>query len=559
VDNFIACKASSLPNGLTLQSMVSKNTLEISTVSDANYGNEGWICLQSITGQGSVNNGRILLIDQGPNTYGNAGRGYFGVTESTTIYKRETIKPTLPLNSTLYSILVQGGYNISTNLIDGITFADGLSGGYVGLYRIGVTTKISHFSFVRTWNAFQNVSESGTLLFSTDCSHNNNNGICDNTDKRSIIGTVINCNNNSGYGAYYYNGVSQTSPWVMVNCNSNGSSGFYSIAVTVISDLKVNNANNNVSYGVYLQGSYCNFSNLLSASYNATGLSLSSINSNQLYNTVFTGNSTVDVSSTSTVYLKNCVLSDTEFTGAAANSRVYSTNHDNAPNNHYIYTDYGTIVSDAVFVHSTPPTGISWKYSPTNVLRSSAYPLDMVIAIIACNANSPVTVRAYFARSSQTDIGGKLICKGGQLAGVGDTLTDISSSLTCFAVNTGIPSTVRANPTVFTQTGHGLYSNDEVAFSGIVQAGWTFLNGNKYPVTKLTVDTFSIPVDSTGCAADYLNTDPGIYSPWQALTLTFTPTIAGVVEIEAHAWWIAGVADENVWVDDFSEVQGDVL
>lgn len=39
------------------------------------------------------------------------------------------------------------------------------------------------------------------------------------------------------------------------------------------------------------------------------------------------------------------------------------------------------------------------------------------------------------------------------------------------------------------------------------------------------------------------------------VTLTFTPTEAGVVEIEALAYWLANAADENVIVDDFTITQ----
>jgi len=44
---------------------------------------------------------------------------------------------------------------------------------------------------------------------------------------------------------------------------------------------------------------------------------------------------------------------------------------------------------------------------------------------------------------------------------------------------------------------------------------------------------------------------------WHELTITFTPTQAGVVEIEAWAWWVASTADESVYVEDLSIEQSD--
>jgi hypothetical protein len=73
----------------------------------------------------------------------------------------------------------------------------------------------------------------------------------------------------------------------------------------------------------------------------------------------------------------------------------------------------------------------------------------------------------------------------------------------------GITGMSRANPLVVSWTAHGLATGDYVSFSGITtpsNAGqWVGLNGNSYPITKLTADTFSIPVDSSGFASAYVD------------------------------------------------------
>lgn len=66
-----------------------------------------------------------------------------------------------------------------------------------------------------------------------------------------------------------------------------------------------------------------------------------------------------------------------------------------------------------------------------------------------------------------------------------------------------------ANPCVVTWTNHGLSTGDLVSFSGITQSDWTALNGNSYPVTVLTANTFSIPFNSSGFGSYQPSTDPG--------------------------------------------------
>ena len=139
LDDIIACKAPSAADSLTLQSLISKN-------SAAQGGDELWYPIQSI-------NGTTIMIDNGVNTLGNAGRGYtmaVGGTspETVTIYKRETIKTTpvatattqvaeLTINDsgTLGNLIeFQGGYNTGTNIQNGETIFDGLNGFGYGIY-----------------------------------------------------------------------------------------------------------------------------------------------------------------------------------------------------------------------------------------------------------------------------------------------------------------------------------------------------------------------------------------------------------------------------------------
>lgn len=67
----------------------------------------------------------------------------------------------------------------------------------------------------------------------------------------------------------------------------------------------------------------------------------------------------------------------------------------------------------------------------------------------------------------------------------------------------------KAEACVVKITGHGLINGDKITIAGIEQAEWSALNA-EHEITKLTDDTFSIPVDTSEFVADYVpETDPG--------------------------------------------------
>ena len=106
------------------------------------------------------------------------------------------------------------------------------------------------------------------------------------------------------------------------------------------------------------------------------------------------------------------------------NGRVCLNAHDGSTDNNYVYTDGGIIKSQSLVRHTA--SGIAWQLSPTSANRSAYYPLFMSLAKIAVAADSQVTVSYWFRRSS-TGIIGKLVCRGGQIAGVS---ADVSASMT---------------------------------------------------------------------------------------------------------------------------------
>jgi hypothetical protein len=117
----------------------------------------------------------------------------------------------------------------------------------------------------------------------------------------------------------------------------------------------------------------------------------------------------------------------------------------------------------------------------------------------------------------------RLIKSGGTLTlePVNGNLVDINGDV--YAVTTlptlaapdtkiQIEAMTRAAACVVTWTGHGFTAKlgQKVFFASITQAGWTALNGNTYEITYVGANSFSIAVNTSGYAGDYVpGTDPG--------------------------------------------------
>lgn len=69
--------------------------------------------------------------------------------------------------------------------------------------------------------------------------------------------------------------------------------------------------------------------------------------------------------------------------------------------------------------------------------------------------------------------------------------TGTGSALTITAIAPG-------NPTIITSAAHGLPNGNVVALAAIVGSMAATLNGNSYPITNITTNTFAVGVDTTG-------------------------------------------------------------
>jgi hypothetical protein len=443
LSNIIACKASSAADSLTLTSLIGKNTT----------GETFW-------GIQSINGTRVMLdADTNASPVDTTMRGYYGTSETVTTWKRETIKlgPGVSSSTALQTIqesgtdgspiTYSGGWDrtaMSTQTLG--TWLDGVNGnGYA--INIGSTlfTSLSGLAFVRfnnpvntTSNAYNtfsilhmgnNASQTFLGLVQLELLHyvaNSSSVLLGNSSTyRRVYAKIGNVVSNGNYGIDVYGG----------DTVIDSSSGLARIA------------NNNFG-GLTLRGvSYVK--NVITENNDSTGI-------------LYPGSAYIQA------YLSNCTINEaTEVSigQAYASVGVNSQNHDSTPNNHKIFVESG-LISSATDQRKTP-SGISWKMQPTNSRRNSFQPLTLSLAKVACAANSLVTIKAWMRRTN-TGLTMRLVCKGGQIAGV---TSDVVSAM--------------------------------------------------------------------AAAAD----------TWEELTITFTPTETGVVEITAEAW---GGTTFSGWVDDMT-------
>lgn len=430
LDDIVACKSAASASSLSLKSLISKN-------SAAQGGVLSWHGIQSIDGV-------TVKLDSDVQTEADSGRGYSGTTENVSTYKREAyeITATETVNDSgteTAHIYYEAGYDTATGLQDGETFIDGIIGTFVGL-TLGSRSwiDVNYMSFIRcTYGVSLTSCYYNTVNLGSLCNNTSNGLYFSSTSACNI--TVRDCCNNGTYGVNLNgNGHEIT----ITNINSNDSNGIQ--AAIKNTHLNVTNCKNNDGYGFYAGSSCNNVRGIINTDDNVSG------GIYQYYGLIYLNKSTI--------------AETTEVTGFAAydDGSLFSTLHDNTAASNKIYTYGGTITSQSAVRQTT--TGVAWKMAPNNTARNSMYPLTLPIARVAVDAGAAVSVFAWFLRDS-LDITGKMVCRGGQVAGLTTTQT------------------------------------------ATITAG---------------IDT------------------------WQELSLTFTPTESGVVEIEA---WAYGGTTNSIYVD----------
>lgn len=436
--NIIACKASSSPDSLNLTSLIGKNTT----------GETFW-CIQSIRGK------RVMLDMETNSTPDSPSvRGYYGATETVTTYKRETIKiGPGPSFGTLQEvrdsgspgamIKFEGGWDrtdMSTKTLE--TWMDGVNGSGYMLSSYQGYIDFSGVAFVR--------AEINLYWFGGN----------------SQVSIIASNSSTSGLGPAYVTGV-RSLFLTFGHAVANGGSLYLlgNTGTVTIDHAVVSNSGTGVTLGMRglpHEAIFQKGTGLGLIASNGTGMDLLDCGNCLIKNISFAGNSySISANKSSGPVLMNCKLDDSlEFATFPGSETVYSHNHDQVAGSYKIFMN-GAVISSAVDQRYTP-SGYSWKIQITSSARDSSWPIVFYLAEAAVSANALVTVKLQMRRSN-TGLTMRLVCKGGQIAGVN---SDVVSAMTASA-DTWSEQTI-----TFTPTEAGVVEITVEAWGGTSYSGW---------------------------------------------------------------------------------------
>lgn len=486
LDDIIACTST----GLSLTALISKNSLD-------QGGAEPWLGIKSINGT------TVELDNHNANTNAN-GRGYSGATAaSVNTYIRYGITGgagTIQESNVSYI----GGYDPITNLCDGETFFDGQSGAADGLYINGKTgIYVSRISCVRCSYGIRMAGASGGNTFDQIQSLNNNANQGFYSNPSEMYNTITNlmnaCNNGTGGVSFSTSagGGYMIPMYTVVDIgNASGNLG-NGITIVTYSGLIITggiaNACNNSGVGVRLGGTSGSMSgieinSIVHADYNAgQGLSIGWSNSNKIYAVSAEYNTSFGV------------LFDVE----SYDNRIY----------------------DLVTSNNSPNKGIGLNIGRNYVINASIAEATKVGDGGTSSADSVVYFQRYGGDPAVNLADGPLLSY--------DTV-----------------ATTRPGGTgIMWQFSSGTYRNTAysaqclpvgrflVAGSGKVTVKIWMKATHTYVRGFLLCRRKQIPWSDPD--ADIVTNNP-VDTNWNQLTLEFTPTEAGVVEIEVGAYQTSG-------------------
>lgn len=394
-NNIIATKT----NGINLQSLISKN-------GSAQGGTGAFYGIQSI-------NGKVVLVDNNPNTVSNAGRGYYETSETCTTYIRETYKTALAASSaTVVSELLDSG--TLGNLIsyefgwtvngtqDGETYLDGLNGQGYGIYAsLKSYNSLNRIGYVRYRYSVYLSSALSNILSNISCCNCTASGIYNTL---SFINTYnnIKCVNSTNYG---------------IDLQSAGNSIFNSLTLL------------NCDYGGLnlFDASLNMFNSVQSVNSSYYGVSLDKNCSNNILKLLTTGLNASAYGAIGNIgninYIKEASLADSlSVTGMAmgSNAQLWSIKEDGVEGNNWGYFYGSTYNWQTTTKYGTQPG--AGKITITSSERNSAYKIPIKIAEIACEADKLVTVKAWVKKDHATNVACQIRVDTDAVTGVtGDT------------------------------------------------------------------------------------------------------------------------------------------
>lgn len=199
---------------------------------------------------------------------------------------------------------------------------------------------------------------------------------------------------------------------------------------------------------------------------------------------------------------------------------------------------------------SSSTTYCAWydaTYNYPKGLNNNQAPVDNIISNADCDDNDLTYVSDGYDNCGQTGSGTPFAktTHNGQACGVADVnglMWEVSPGVTSIVSSKSIEGMSKANPCVVTITDHGLTTGDWVMCTSDLNDSWNTIKNKVWQITKITDDTFSIDLNSTGFE-DYTSTNSflcGIFYR-RKLTTSFEDFTSGASGATDH-WGATGIA-----------------
>jgi len=427
LDNIFASKAPSSADAITLNSLIGKSSN--ATIVDTD---EPWCSIKCI-------NGTEIEINNYATSYG-TGRGYYGVTETVPLYRRETIKTVLATASSTQIEIINdsgtagnlieysGGWDTGTDTRDGETILDGQNGNGYGLYASGKSyIKTSHIGGVNYNQAVGTAGTASDCDFSVPIASNCSTGIVwtPSLSQLNVVQSSFCAGQDvfiSAYGSTVTAGnllSSATSGLRLNNADNsfvtikNTSNNVYGLGLSntalfgvTINEIQKSDANN---FHIYTEGTQDkNKINKVTSSNAAGAFANVASSSNLVINKVTSTNDPL-IAQGYTAFKSSFIAID-DYNGNAA---------------YWEEGVKGTHRTSTI----TNGSGKEWYFTfdGAGTQRTVTYPFKFPVARVAVNANALVTASIWVKKSDATAMIAKLVCRGMQVSGVD---TDVVATAT---------------------------------------------------------------------------------------------------------------------------------
>lgn len=564
INNIIACKASSSVDSLSLTSLISKNT-----------GTEPWFTLQSLTGTAA-----ILEINPQYSLLTNANTGYAGATATQTIYKRDALQipsasvaatntgvgwGSLPASGSAGNIItVSGGWDrtaMSSQTLD--TYISGVNsfGRGIALNSYITYTNINPFRFYYG-TYFGGGSATNGSVTAKDCScntyniYNAGNG---GSAGYSPSGYTITIDNVCGAGLNGYFLVSPGSSgntYTIINLSSNYNSGIRFTPASTPGAV-VWGSNSSETFTI----TNCVKNNAFGTPSAATGFGMFF---NGLDNSIFTFG-TVKDNGWSQLMFQGIANSKVNISTAVNNLNITVASQGALIT--LIGSSNNTFDMTGATVDSTNGTAGLGAFnssagSTNNIIKNGTYNLISSGYIVSASSGNTVLINPTLsAGAGQYQlIGSNVSVTYSNYGNVttdqriyynsvfGNILTDTTTRHTASGISWKMTSGGATLPSPSSTIPLSLpVATIAVNSSTLVTASiWVYRTS-----TSLTTNFVCPGGQISGISSDVVATASAAINTWEQLTITFTPTQQGAVQLFVNCYGAAA----SVYVDDFAVSQ----